>query len=594
MSFESKIRTVVDEWQRNGWLGVKAVVRYKVMALTQRAAYRKWILANALDDKDRERLRASMRAFPRNPLISIILPVYDIDEKWLRLCLESVLRQIYENWELCIADDCSTQPHVRRVLEEFRGKNERIKVVYREENGHISAASNSALELVTGEFTVLLDHDDELSEDALYYVAREINDFPEASMIYSDEDLISSKGKRYGPKFKPDFSRDLFYSANLITHLSAYKTRLLRKIGGFTVGLEGSQDYDLALRVIEQIPESEIRHIPRILYHWRVIESSVSAEGNAKPYAYDNARKAITAHFQRTGKKADVVETVHNLNRVRYRIPDERPLVSLIMSFNQNDRDAAKRISSFAAKTRYENFEIVAVSGVPLNPPAADAIQKSSGDGIPIRTVEFASGSKAEMLNEGASNSLGEILCFVDPSLVPDSPDWLEELVGFAIQDEIGAVGARVLYPDGTIIHGGLLIGVGGTVCIAHHGWPGERDGNITRTRLIGNYAAVSSSCMAVRRDLFLQAGMFAASRFPNDLFDVDLCLRLGQKDRRIVWTPYAGLTGTSSARDRTRFSNPGKAERANFESDWMRFIEEDPFYNPNLSRESGDFFIGL
>ena len=214
--------------------------------------------------------------FIKGPLISVILPVYNVDEKWLRKCIDSVCKQSSRNWELCIADDASTAKHIRPLLEEYASKDPRIKVVFRETNGHISAASNSALELASGEFCLLLDHDDELSPDALFWVATEIDEHPDVAMIYSDEDLIDENGKRTAPKFKPDFCRDLLYSLNLVTHLSAYRTEILRAIGGFRVGIEGSQDYDLALRVVERIAETQIRHIPRILYHWRAIPGSVA------------------------------------------------------------------------------------------------------------------------------------------------------------------------------------------------------------------------------------------------------------------------------------------------------------------------------
>ena len=206
------------------------------------------------------------------------------------------------------------------------------------------------MKIAIGEFCVLLDHDDELSEDALFYVAKEINDFPETEMIYSDEDLISAKGRRFEPKFKPDWSRDLFYSLNLITHLSAYKTEVLQKIGGFTIGLEGSQDYDLALRVIEEIPEKHIRHIPKILYHWRVIKGSVAYSGDEKPYAHDAARRAIGAHLERCGKKASVEQTIYNLHRVRYELPENLPKVSLILIADEDFEFTKRAIEIFLKK----------------------------------------------------------------------------------------------------------------------------------------------------------------------------------------------------------------------------------------------------
>ena len=243
----------------------RAEIQRLSTARTERKNYERWLKAfGNLSKKDRLLLREEREKFALQPLISVILPVYNIEEKWLRLCLESVINQVYENWELCVADDCSTKPHVRRVLKEYATRDARIKIVFRPENNHISAASNSALEMASGEFAALLDHDDELSADALFYIVKEINDFPETDFIYSDEDMIDRKGKRFDPKFKPDFSLDFLYSLNYLTHFAVYRTALLRESGGFRIGFEGSQDYDLALRIVEKIGADRIRHVPQI------------------------------------------------------------------------------------------------------------------------------------------------------------------------------------------------------------------------------------------------------------------------------------------------------------------------------------------
>ncbi len=348
-------------------VGLKTSLKTAYQKIREKRNYKKWLEKfGALDDAERQQLHDRIELFEDIPLISVLLPVYDVDERWLRLCLESVLKQIYVNWELCIADDCSPKPHVRRVLEEYAAKDERIKVVFRETNGHISAASNTALELAAGEFTVLLDHDDELSADALFWVVNELNSFPTTMMIYSDEDLIDQNGRRYAPKFKPDWSRDLFYSVNIITHLSAYRTSLLRELGGFRLGFEGSQDYDLALRVIEKIDEGAIRHIPRILYHWRVIRGSVAYGGGEKPYAHKRAREALREHFERTGKEAVVTKTVGDLRRVQYALCKPEPKVSLIL-VAEDAANGMNRAHEYLCQTNYSNFEIILVStAIPL------------------------------------------------------------------------------------------------------------------------------------------------------------------------------------------------------------------------------------
>jgi glycosyltransferase involved in cell wall biosynthesis len=519
--------------------------------------YRQWIKNNRLDSEKRQRIKNRIAEFPHKPLISIILPVYNVEEKWLRLCIESVLKQIYENWELCIADDKSPAPHIRRVLEEYARSDKRIKVVFREKNGHISAASNSALQLATGEFCVLLDHDDELSEDALFYVAKELNDFPETAFIYSDEDMIDEQGRRFGPKFKPDFSRDLLYSLNLITHLSAYRTDILQKIGGFRRGLEGSQDYDLALRVLEEIDETQIRHIPRILYHWRAIRGSVAFSAEEKPYAHERARQAIREHLERSGKKATVSQSFYNLHRVSYKLPDNLPKVSLILFDCQNFPLSRE---TFIAETDYENLEIEE------NP-------------------KFS----AESLNEAATKAKGEILCFVHAGLKPLSPGWLKELVSFVSQEEFGAVGAKILDKTQTVVGGGLIVGTAETVSVAHYGFWRLETGNMCRNLLISNFSAVSIFCLAVRRKLFLETSGFSAKEFPYSLFDADFCLKLWQKNLRVVLTPFAELIQTDKKNLQVK---PTKKERQNFQKKWGEIFPIDRFYNPNFSLNNGAFAI--
>ncbi len=586
MNLWRKIKTASKVGQKHGWNGLKNRLDFQFLSLKLKFAYQKWIRKfDTLTETDLKDICREIANFSHKPLISIVLPVYNVEEKFLRLCLESVRRQIYENWQLCIADDFSPKPHIRRVLEEYAEKDKRIKVVFRPENGHISAASNSALALAGGEFTVLLDHDDELSQHALFYVVREINDFPETAMIYSDEDLISAKGKRFNPKFKPDFSRDLFYSLNLITHLSAYKTEILQKIGGFRIGLEGSQDYDLALRVIEQIPENRIRHIPKILYHWRVIEGSVALSGDEKPYAHSAARTALSDHFKRTGKNAAVEPTFLNLHRVRYELPPDLPKVSLILAANEDAEFTRRSIEKFTNETDYANVEIVLVRS---EKSGRELFSKE------IKTIFTEIPSEAEKYNLAVAQSNSEILCFVDVNLQPLSKDWLKEMVSFALQKESGAVGAKLFYPNRSILHGGFIVGINDSAGIAHQRLPDEKYGNMMRAKLTGNFAAVSISCLAVKRAHFEQANGFDARNFPNKFFDVDFCLKLLQKNFRNIFTPYAELIQIDGRKMLNVQKKPDEKELENFQRKWQKYIEKDPFYNPNLSKKSGNFLIDI
>jgi O-antigen biosynthesis protein len=569
MKMWGKTKRALEVWREKGFRGVSQSLAANRRKISEARKYRKWIRQNTLTAQDRELIRREILNFKLHPKISVVLPVYDVAEKWLRRCIESVANQLYENWELCIADDCSPLPHIRKVLEEYAAKDERIKVVFRAENGHISAASNSALELATGEFVALLDHDDELSEDALFCVAMETNDFPDTQMIYSDEDLIDERGRRYEPKFKPDWSRDLFYSLNLITHLSIYRTEVLRKIGGFRLGAEGSQDYDLAMRVIEEISEDKIRHIPKILYHWRAIRGSVAFSPDEKPYAHERARDALRAHLERTGKRAAVSPAIYNLHRVQYELPADLPKVSLIFSARDDYEFTERSIENFMAQTDYKNTQ---------------SLKVFVGD----------KENEAEQLNSAAARADGKILCFVDACLMPLSTDWLKEITRFVIQKEIGAVGAKILYKDETVLHGGLIIGTGDTIGIAHQGFARDNDGYFLRARLTNNFSAVSVSCLAVRREVFEAVGGFDAENLSRRFFDADFCLKLREKNYRIVFTPYAELIKIDENRRLNLEKNPTAEEKFYFTKKWSKFIERDAFYNPNLSKKDASFSIEI
>jgi O-antigen biosynthesis protein len=312
-----KLRKAMRVARQGGIRGVVAAAREQAEAAQFEREYARWVEEyDTLDDEGRREL--ATRAVSMNgPMISILMPVYNPDERFLREALESVCGQIYPTWELCIADDASTEPHVRAVISEFAQRDARITPVFREKNGHISAASNSALAFAQGEFAVLMDHDDVLSEHALFYIAEAIGRDPNASLIYSDEDKVDADGRRFSPYFKPAWSPELFYSHNVVGHLAAYRTSILREIGGFREGFEGSQDYDLTLRYIEGIAADEIVHVPRVLYHWRAVPGSVAFDSGEKTYAHERARTAISEHFARRGENATVIRGTKETHRVQ-------------------------------------------------------------------------------------------------------------------------------------------------------------------------------------------------------------------------------------------------------------------------------------
>jgi len=512
-------------------------------------SWKKWLEKNQITDAARETLRREIAELSAKPLISIITPVYNIEEKWLRRCIESVLGQIYENWELCLADDCSLLPHIKNILNEYAAKDKRIKIVFRETNGHISAASNSALRLANGEFCAFLDHDDELAPHALVELATAIVENPSARIIYSDEDKIDELGRRFEPALKPDWGRDFFYSANYVNHLTAIHTSLIRDVSGFKLGFEGSQDYDLLLRCIERIDNEQILHMPTLLYHWRALSGSVALAGSEKPYAHELGRKALREHFERTDVEADVVEAVYDLHRVRYRLADPPP--SVVVLFTGTD---SEELRANTAKTSYPNCKFVAV----------DENLRSTGH---------------------AANA--DLLCFLDAALVPLDANWLEELVRFAMQDGIGCVGARII-ADGLVVDGAYVVGTSEIASVAHKSLPKNSAANMMRNLVTGNFSAVSSSCMVTRREVFESLGGFDVVTFPK-LFGVDYCLRLQEKGLRIVFAPDVVMTAAHPLQER----RPSVEEAGAFRKRWPTyFITGDPFHNANLDVKTGSLTL--
>lgn len=528
-----------------------------------RRRYQQWIEKyDTLTEGDISKARQKIDGFTHSPRISVLMPIYNTGPEILRKAIESVRGQIYENWELCIADDRSTLGHIREILEEYSTADPRIKVFFREENGHISAASNSALELVTGEFTALLDHDDELAPHAFYFVAKEINACPNADIIYSDEDKVDEQGRRFSPFFKPDWSPDLLYSVNYVNHLTVYRTDLLRECGGFRPGFEGSQDYDVLLRVVEQTKLENIRHIPKILYHWRAVAGSVAQAADEKPYAHDRARAAIGEHFKRKGIAAKVVRGVGQLHRVLYELPKPEPLVSIVTV----DEDAERLFDAVVSSIRLP-FEFIAVGSLRLSNPD-------------IKVVNAESSTLFARLNSGASAASGSVLCFLS-GVTEVSEDWLSELVGQALQGDVGAVGPMTVDRHRRILNVGFTLGLLGGVASLFHDDPVSPRGRSLRLDVTQNVSALSAGCLAIRRDVFNEVRGFDEEGFGESYGDIDLCLRLIRSGRRNVWTPWATVVREPGpdANDREELDR--------LQSKWAASFSSDPYYNPNLSVDS-------
>lgn len=553
--------------------------------------YERWMAAFDQESVG-ERLAVSrrVRQLPRHPLISILLPVYNPDFKFLRAAIDSVRNQIYSHWELCIADDASTEAEVRPFLEEVARSDPRIKLIFRETNGHISACSNSALSLAKGECCALLDQDDTFAENALAFVALEIAEHPEAGLIYSDEDKIDNQGARSNPFFKTDWNPELFLGQNYINHLGVYRTSLLCEIGGFREGFEGSQDYDLALRCVEKLRSEEVRHIPRILYHWRMVEGSLAAVVDAKPYAKEAARRALKEHLERCGIAGKVVPCPENIesHRVIYDLPKSAPLVSVIIPTRDRVELLRECIRSVREKTDYPRFEIIVVDNDSVEKATHEYLDELKGDKIARVVNERGPFNFSRLINRGATAAKGTVLALLNNDVEADEPGWLREMASHAVRPEVGAVGARLWYPTGRMQHGGVIVGLGGVAGQVYHMIPRGHPGYFNRALLQQNYSCVTAACMVLRKKVFVDLGGFDEVNLAVNFNDVEFCLRLGERGLQIVWTPYANLIHHESAsrgHHRTTAEQSLFFREANYvQQEWGPQLLCDPFYSPNFS----------
>lgn len=604
---------------RHDWLGsVNAACRFALIALrhglSQAAGdlfawysrglqgrlndYADWTARyDVIGAADLDSMRYRAEQLTSGPRISLLVPVYETPERWLRECLDSVLRQAYPNWELCISDDASPSEHVREVLREYERRDSRIRVAYRRENGHISKASNTALAMATGDYVALLDHDDELRPHALLEMAEAIVAQPELQLLYSDEDKINENGERFHPYFKPDWNPDLLLSQNYVCHLTMVRTALVREVGGFHEGFEGSQDHDLILRCSERLRATQIHHIPKVLYHWRAVAGSTALGRGAKDYASAAGVRAVAAHLQRTGARAVSEELAHGHYRVRWSIPEPAPKVTIIIPTRDKAELLRTCVESVLRRTRYPDYEILVVDNQSSDPTALAYIEELRAMGRVRVLVYDAPFNYSAINNWAAANCDGELLCLLNNDIEVITEDWLAEMVGHALRVDVGAVGAMLYYPDGRIQHAGVILGVGG---VANHAYVGQQRGHAghgARAKVAQNLSAVTGACLVVRRDVYLQVSGLD-ERLQVAFNDIDFCLRLREAGYRNVWTPFAELYHHESA-SRGDDASPGKAERflcevRHMERRWGDLLQHDPAYNPNLSLDDLNFGLAF
>lgn len=598
-SFFRKCRRVAALYREGG---AEAVVA-KVFPRTYAVRYQEWIERfDVLNELDRIQIRQHIESWRRKPKISVILPVYNPPVEYLELAIASVVAQIYTNWELCIADDASTNPEVKTLLNAYQSAEPRIKLAWRDQRGHISAATNTALGLASGDYIALLDQDDLLSEHALYLVANAVNDRPGVRLIYSDEDRLTESGERHAPHFKPDLSPELLLSQNYICHLQVVQRELVSRIGGFREGVEGAQDWDLALRALERLDSGEICHIPFVLYHWRTLPGSTAGSASAKAYVGAAQSRVVREHLERTGERGAAVGFDEAFVRVdvSFPIPEPEPLVSIIVPIRDRADVLRRFIESLHSKTVYRNTELIIVdNGSAELETAAYLEELSSRENLHV--IRDDGGFNFSRLNnEAVRVARGSLLAFCNNDLEVISPGWLTEMVSLAVRPGVGAVGAKLYYPDGRIQHAGVLLGIGGVAGHGHKRMRRGEPGYQNRAQALGNFSAVTGACMVIRRGVFEEVGGFDEQDLEVAFNDVDLCIRLRAAGYRNVFTPHAELYHYESATRGSDFGDRERFLRFEKESAVMKkrwgsdLLSGDPYYNPNLSLEREDFSLSF
>lgn len=562
--------------------------------------YKNWIEKYAkLTPEDVIRMKEKIGSFQSRPLISVIMPTYNSNPIFLKEAIESVRNQIYQNWELCIADDASTNSNTLQLLKQYQDLDARIKLVFRKENGHISEASNSALKLATGDYIALLDHDDLLSADALFWVTDSINRNPDAGIIYSDEDKIDANSEEKDPYFKCDWNRELFIGHNMISHLGVYRTSLVKEVNGFRKGYEGSQDYDLACRIVLLIKPGQIVHIPHLLYHWRMVEGSTSIGVKEKPYARIAGQRVLNEFLLAINIKGKVERMPVGIYQLHPAPPDNPPQVTIIIPTKNKVKYLKKCISGILKLTTYPNYDLLIVDNGSVEPETLSYLEKLSLMQARItvlkddRPFNFSS-----LINQAVNFAKGDFVTLLNNDTEVITPEWLTEMVSLAMLEKIGAVGAKLWYEDKTLQHGGIILGLGadGVAGHMHHRLPKGNHGYFGRASITQELSAVSAACMVVNKKIFREVGGFDETNLAIAFNDVDFCLKLRKAGYRNLWTPNAELyhyESISRGNDKNDEHTKRFAQEVEFmKKKWGELLKNDPAYNPNLTLEKEDFSL--
>lgn len=584
-------------WKSQGVTALAEKVVEKVKNVRQGPPdYQKWIRHHLPDKGELEMQKKT--TFKYSPKISFVVPLYKTPEKYLRRLVESLQDQTYSNWELCFSDGSGAQSPLTDLLKELSAKDKRIKYVSHNEALQISQNTNSAIEIAAGDFIAFADHDDELTPNALFECVKALNDRPQTLVIYTDEDKMSMDGhKFFQPHFKPDYNPDLLCTVNYICHLFVVSRKVIEKTGGLRSEFDGAQDYDFVFRCVETVKDEEIYHIPKILYHWRCHEDSTAENPESKLYAFEAGRRAVQEHYNRIGVNAEVSKGEYlGLYRTKF-IRDHDPLISIIIPNKDHIDDLKRCMDSIEQNSTYRNYEYIIVENNSTDPATFEYYKKLEAENPKVHMVYWDGVFNYSAINNyGATFARGEYLLLLNNDTEIINPDCLEELLGYCMRSDVGAVGARLYYEDDTIQHAGVVIGFGG---IAGHCFVMQKRGTTGYCHRIicaQDYSAVTAACMMVKKSAF-----DAVNGLSEDLAvafnDIDFCMKLRQAGYLIVYNPYAELYHYES-KSRGLEDTPEKVARFNreiatFEKKWPEILKNgDPYYNPNLTLESQDFSL--
>ena len=595
MMNKQTLQSAMDFFMENGLKAFVIKSRHKLQGIDSDYDYPEWVSLTKTTEEELAQQREIV--FDYMPRLSVVIPAYKTPERFLSAMLDSLLAQTYTNWEVCVADGSPKGEGVERVLKRYAMKDERFRYVILGENKGISGNTNAAIEMATGDFIVLADHDDTLAPDALFECVKAINKDPEIDVVYTDEDKLDiDGGELFEPHFKPDFNPDLLTSVNYICHLFVVNHELLLEVGLFKEEFDGAQDYDFILRCTEKA--RKICHIPKALYHWRCHQDSTASNPESKLYAFEAGARAVKAHYDRLGIPVKSVEKGidYGIYHTTFEITGD-PLVSVIIPNKDHSADLDLCMRSLIEKSTYKNLEFIVVENNSTDPATFAYYEKIQKEFEFVHVVTWEREFNYSAINNfGVTFAKGEYLLFLNNDTELINPESIEEMLGYCQREDVGITGVRLLYSDDTIQHAGVVVGFGGIAGHTFIGLHKAESSYFNQAMCARNYSAVTAACMMSKRSLFDQVGGFSED-LAVAFNDIDYCMKIRSLNKLVVYAPYA-LFYHYESKSRGLEDTPEKVERFNreikkFSDKWPDILRDgDPYYNPNLTLRKSNFAL--